>query len=63
MTDSKGRFGAHGGQYISETLMNAVDELEKAYNYYKEDEGFKRELDDLLKNTRVDRLCFIMPKI
>ncbi len=49
MTDSKGRFGAHGGQYISETLMNAVDELEKAYNYYKEDEGFKRELDDLLK--------------
>lgn len=43
--------------------MNAVDELEKAYNYYKEDEGFKRELDDLLKNTRVDRLCFIMPKI
>lgn len=63
MTDSKGRFGAHGGQYISETLMNAVDELEKAYNYYKEDEGFKRELDDLLKNTRADRLCFIMPKI
>ena len=49
MTDYKGRFGAHGGQYISETLMNAVDELEKAYNYYKEDEGFKRELDDLLK--------------
>ena len=29
MTDSKGRFGAHGGQYISETLMNAVDELKK----------------------------------
>ena len=49
MTDYKGRFGAHGGQYISKTLMNAVDELEKAYNYYKEDEGFKRELDDLLK--------------
>lgn len=47
---SKGRFGIHGGQYIPETLMNAVIELEKAYNYYKEDEGFKKELDDLLNN-------------
>ena len=30
-----GRFGQHGGQYIPETLMNAVIELEKAYNHYK----------------------------
>ena len=32
-----GRFGQHGGQYIPETLMNAVIELEKAYNHYKDD--------------------------
>ncbi|HKL80667.1 MAG TPA: tryptophan synthase subunit beta [Mobilitalea sp.] len=47
---SKGRFGIHGGQYIPETLMNAVIELEKAYNYYKQDEGFQKELEDLLNN-------------
>ena len=34
---SKGRFGVHGGQYIPETLMNAVLELEEAYNHYKND--------------------------
>ena len=33
---SKGRFGIHGGQYIPETLMNAVIELEKAYGFYKD---------------------------
>ena len=32
---SKGRFGIHGGQYIPETLMNAVIELEEAYNHFK----------------------------
>ena len=32
---SKGRFGVHGGQYMPETLMNAVIELEEAYNHYK----------------------------
>ena len=37
---SKGRFGAHGGQYIPETLMNAVLELEEAYNHYKNDPEF-----------------------
>jgi tryptophan synthase, beta subunit len=47
---SKGRFGVHGGQYVPETLMNAVNELEKAYEYYKKDESFCKELDDLLKN-------------
>ena len=47
---SKGRFGVHGGQYIPETLMNAVNELEKAYNFYKNDEEFNRELQDLLDN-------------
>ncbi len=44
MADSKGRFGIHGGQYIPETLMNAVNELEQAYNHYKDDPEFNREL-------------------
>lgn len=47
MTNKKGRFGIHGGQYIPETLMNAVTELEKAYEYYKNDSEFKRELAEL----------------
>lgn len=45
---SKGRFGIHGGQYIPETLMNAVIELEEAYNRYKDDPEFNRELPALL---------------
>lgn len=45
---SKGRFGIHGGQYIPETLMNAVIELEEAYNRYKDDPEFNRELTALL---------------
>lgn len=47
---SKGRFGIHGGQYIPETLMNAVLELEEAYNHYKDNPEFNRELTDLLNN-------------
>jgi tryptophan synthase beta chain len=50
MTNPKGRFGIHGGQYIPETLMNAVIELEAAYNHYKDDPAFKRELNDLMVN-------------
>lgn len=50
MNKSKGRFGAHGGQYIPETLMNAVIELEEAYNHYKNDPAFNAELTDLLNN-------------
>ena len=45
---SKGRFGIHGGQYIPETLMNAVIELENVYNRYKDDPQFKAELEELL---------------
>ena len=45
---TKGRYGVHGGQYIPETLMNAVNELEEAYLYYREDESFNRELNQLL---------------
>ena len=47
MTNPSGRFGIHGGQYIPETLMNAVIELEKAYNHYKDDPDFNRELSAL----------------
>lgn len=43
-----GRFGVHGGQYIPETLMNAVIELETAYNHYKNDPEFNKELTYLL---------------
>lgn len=45
---SKGRFGIYGGQYIPETLMNAVIELEAAYNHYKNDEEFIKEYHGLL---------------
>ena len=47
MAESKGHFGVHGGQYIPETLMNAVIELEEAYNYYKDDPQFNKELTEL----------------
>ena len=47
---SRGRFGIHGGQYIPETLMNAVLELEEAYDRFKDDEAFNVELTDLFNN-------------
>lgn len=50
METNNGRFGIHGGQYIPETLMNAVLELEKAYNHYKNDPEFQKELQDLLND-------------
>ncbi|HOK43280.1 MAG TPA: tryptophan synthase subunit beta [Thermoclostridium caenicola] len=46
---SKGRFGDYGGQYIPETLMNAVIELEEAYERLKDDPDFKSELNRLLQ--------------
>ena len=57
---SKGRFGIHGGQYIPETLMNAVIELEEAYNRYKDDPEFNRELTTMLNEYagRPSRLYF-----
>ena len=60
MTNPAGRFGVHGGQYIPETLMNAVIELEKAYNFYKEDPAFNAELTELLNEYagRPSRLYF-----
>lgn len=50
MTNEKGRFGIHGGQYIPETLMNAVMELEQSYDCCKNDPEFNRELMDLFNN-------------
>ncbi len=50
MTNPRGRFGQHGGQYIPETLMNAVIELEKAYDKYKDDPAFNKELKELFDN-------------
>lgn len=46
---SKGKFGIHGGQFVPETLMNAVNELEEAYNKYKNDPEFVAELDKLMR--------------
>ena len=44
---SKGRYGIHGGQYISETLMNELIHLEECYEQYKNDPEFQAELDTL----------------
>ena len=57
---SRGRFGIHGGQYIPETLMNAVIELEEAYEKYRNDEQFQSELQTLLNEYagRPSRLYF-----
>ncbi len=46
--EKKGRYGLYGGQYIPETLIPAVNEVEVAYEHYKNDPEFKRELNDLL---------------
>lgn len=60
MTNQSGRFGIHGGQYIPEHLMNAVLELEEAYNHFKDDPEFNRELSDMLNDYvgRPSRLYF-----
>lgn len=57
---SKGRYGIHGGQHITETLMNELIRLEEAYEYYKNDEAFNRELNFLLNEYagRPSRLYF-----
>ena len=50
MLNPNGRFGVHGGQYVPETLMNAIIELEEAYNHYKADPDFQHELTQLLND-------------
>ena len=56
----KGRFGVHGGQYVPETLMTALTQLEEAYETLREDESFQRELEALLNDYagRPSRLYF-----
>ena len=58
--ETKGRYGIHGGQYVPEVLMNALRELEEAYEYYKKDPEFIRELQDLFNDYagRPSRLYF-----
>ena len=50
MSNPNGRFGVHGGQYVPETLMNAIIELEDAYNHYKANPDFQNELTQLLND-------------
>ncbi len=49
MEERKGRYGEYGGQYIPETLVPAVQEVERAYEHYKNDPAFQKELQDLLE--------------
>lgn len=60
MTNTNGRFGMHGGQYVPEALMEALKELEEAYNFYKNDPQFNQELQDLLNDyaNRPSRLYY-----
>lgn len=46
---SKGKFGIHGGQFVPETLMNAINEFEEAYNHYKNNPEFVSELNTLMR--------------
>lgn len=50
MSESKGRYGIYGGQYVPETVMNAVTELEEAYNKYKDNPEFIAELKKLYRD-------------
>lgn len=47
---NNGKYGEFGGQYVPETLMNEIINLEKSYDFYKNDEKFNNELNALLKN-------------
>ena len=48
--DSAGRFGEYGGKYVSETLMAALEQLENTYETLKDDENFKKEINEDLNN-------------
>ncbi|MCL2387892.1 MAG: tryptophan synthase subunit beta [Defluviitaleaceae bacterium] len=60
MSDSRGKFGEYGGQYVAETVMSSLKELERAYLFYKEDGAFQAELKGLLDDYagRPSRLYF-----
>ena len=55
-----GYFGAFGGQFMPETLMNAVIELEEAYNKYKDDQSSYANLRIYIKNIQVVHPFYIM---
>ena len=60
--EKKGRYGEFGGQYAAETLMNALINLEEAFNKYKDDEDLTVSLIIITSNIRADRQFCIMPK-
>ena len=57
---SKGRFGQFGGQYITETLMNELINLEKQYEFYKNDPQFNAELNTVVKGVCESSVTFIL---
>lgn len=59
---TKGRYGIHGGQYIPETLMHAVIELEKAYEYYKMTRSLTKNCRNFFMNTPTAHRFCIMQK-
>ena len=59
---TKGRYGIHGGQYIPETLMHAVIELEKAYEYYKNDRSLTKNCRNFFMNMPTALRFCIMQK-
>jgi tryptophan synthase beta chain len=48
--DLKGHFGPYGGQFVAETLMVAIQELNEAYEHYRNDAEFLAEFEADLKN-------------
>ncbi len=62
MEERKGRYGEYGGQYIPETLVPAVQEVERAYEHYKNDPAFQKELQDLLEKYAGRPSLFVMPR-
>ena len=50
LPDQRGRFGAYGGRYVPEVLIPALEELDRAWRGLREDQGFRRELDGLLRD-------------
>lgn len=48
--DALGRYGAYGGRFVPETLMDALDKLDAAYQEARQDPAFRAQLDDYLKH-------------
>lgn len=63
MTTVKGRFGRFGGQFVPETLMTSLEELELAYEEAKKDPSFQEELDYYLKQYVGRETPFILRSV